>query len=177
MRDSTIPAVPQTVVHAEVRVRDRVMRYNRSGGGVPVVVLGAPGASDPLWPELHEALAGGFRLIVPELPRCDEDVAAWLAAFLEGLGTPTVRIVASSDFCMSALELALADLERIDRVVLVPRGEPSTAGLAGDVATVARRSTVPLLVVRRGVPAVEAVPLVLSFLAGGDAAASAPPSY
>jgi pimeloyl-ACP methyl ester carboxylesterase len=173
MRDSIITAAPHRVVHAEVRVRDRVMRYNRSGGGVPVVVLGAPGAPDLLWPELHEALAGGFRLIVPELPRCDEDVAAWLAAFLEGLGTPTVRVVASSDFCMSALELALADLDRISRVVLVPRGEPSTSGLAGDVATVAR-STVPLLVVRRGVPAVEAVPLVLSFLAGGDAAAPAP---
>jgi pimeloyl-ACP methyl ester carboxylesterase len=174
MRESTTTAAPRREAHAEVRVRDRVMRYNRSGGGLPVVVLGG---AEPLWPGLHEVLAGHFRLIVPELPRCTEDVAAWLAAFLEGLGTTKVRVVASSDFCMSALELALADLDRIDRIVLVPRGEPSSPGLAGDVATVARQSAVPMLVVRRGVPAEEAVPLVLGFLGGGEAVAPAVPSY
>ena len=174
MRDfSSTYAIPSEI-RAEVHARDQVMRYGRFGSGLPVVVLGSPVHTEPLWPGLHEALAIRFRLIVPDLPRCDADIASWLAAFLEGLGSTEVRVVASSEFCISALELALGDLDRIARVVLVPRGESSASGLDGRLATVARRATVPLLVVRRGAPAAEAIPLVVGFCAE-DAAGGRPP--
>lgn len=167
MRESSTAAVPPIRVQAEVRVRDQVMRYRRSGGGLPVVVLGSPGEPEPLWPGLHEALSSRFRLIVPELPRCDSDVAAWLSAFLEGLGSTEVRVIASSEFCVPALELALGDLDRIARVVLVPVGEAGESGLDGRVAAIARRAEVPLLVVPSGSPAAEAIPLVVGFCEDG----------
>ena len=143
------------------------MRYRRSGGGLPVVVLGSPGDPERLWPGLHEALASRFRLIVPELPRCDSDVAAWLSAFLEGLGSTEVRVVASSEFCVPALELAAGDVDRIARVVLVVGGNAGGAELDGKAAGVARPAAVPLLVVPSGAPAKDAVALVVGFCEEG----------
>lgn len=78
---------------AEVRAHDRVMRYRRSGVGRAVLVLRSPEDPEPLWPELLEALGAGYRLIVPDPPPGDADVAGWLAGFLEGLGASNVRIL------------------------------------------------------------------------------------
>jgi len=155
---------------AEVRAHDHVMRYRRSGAGRVVLVLhadGDDGAADSLWPELAAALAERFRLIVPEAPADGADVAdvsAWLGDFLEGLGAAGVALVAADRLCIPALELALLDADQIARVVLVPGGPATESGLDGALATTARRTSIPLLVVRRGTPAAEAVPLVMGFL-------------
>lgn len=167
MNDSSTSTVALDEIRAEVRVRDQVMRYARTGSGLPVVMLGSPADPEPLWPGLHQAIARRFRLIVPDLPRCDTDVAAWLAAFLEGLGSTEVRVVASSEFCMAALELVIADLDRIARVVLVTHGDAGGPGLDSTLASGTQNTSVPLLVVRRGTPASEAVPLVVGFCAEG----------
>ena len=50
---------------AEVRARDRVTRYRRAGAGRVVLVLGAAGAGDPLWPELLPTLVRDARVITP----------------------------------------------------------------------------------------------------------------
>lgn len=86
------------------------MRYRRLGAGPPLVVLGPVDDLD--------GYAARFRVIVPEMPEPGEDLQAWLAAFLEGLGTPGVSIVAAGPFHAAARELALGDPGRVTNLVL-----------------------------------------------------------
>ena len=151
----------------EVRARDHVMRYRRWGTGPSVLLLAAADAPDPLWPELLEALGARFRLIVPELSPAEPDPTALLTAFLEGIGTTSAAVVAVDALCVAALELALRGGEQIGRLVLVPDGPVEDTGLEGALATVTSPA-IPLLVVRRRLPAGEALPLVTGFLDGGD---------
>lgn len=176
------PALCPPAAFAEVRARDHVMRYRRSGAGRAVLVLWADGAtaadegdSLPLWPELPGELAAHFRVIVPEVPSgatTAGDVAILLADFLDGLGACGVAVVAADRFCIAAVELALLDADRVARVVLVPgggSGPGETTGLDGVLAATGRAAQpVPLLVVRRGTRAAEALPLVTRFLAGDE---------
>ncbi len=149
---------------AEVRAHDRVMRYRRSGTGRPVLILHSPDDPQQLWPELLEALGAGYRLIVPEPPSADEDVATWIAGFLEGLGTTGVRIVAAAQFSIPALELALLEAVGITRMVLVANGPPTLDPRRGFLRSAIGRASVPLLVVRRAQPADEGVALITDFL-------------
>jgi hypothetical protein len=158
-------ATPSIDAWAEVRAHELVMRYRRAGAsGRPVVVVGAE-APDACWPELAERLASHFRLILPEVPG-DADPATWLARFLEGLGVQAVGMVALDRGVVPAVELALLDGERVGRLVLVPRGRAEETGLDGSLSVAGRDGRIPLLVVRRALPAAEAVPLILDFLAG-----------
>jgi pimeloyl-ACP methyl ester carboxylesterase len=157
---STYPAVSL----AEVRAHDQVMRYHRAGVGRPLVLLRSAADPDALWPELEEQLVAHFRVLTPELPPDCEDVAAWVKGFLEGVGLDRVVIVAADPCCLSALELALLGAQQIERLVLVPGGLAGETGLDGTLATTYAGVPVPLLVVRRGTPAAEALPLFRQFL-------------
>jgi hypothetical protein len=81
---------------AEVRAHGTVMRYRRwrPGEHCPVVVLG---------PRLG--------MVVPELA-----APSALGAFIEGLGTRGLTILAAGPYYDVALELAALDPERIVRV-------------------------------------------------------------
>jgi len=150
---------------AEVRARDRVTRYRRSGTGRSVLVLDtANGAS--LWPELMHVLGSNFRLIVPEVPAGNAHQGAWLAEFLEGLGTTSVSLIAASDFCVPALDLVLRGADQISQLVLVPDGEADEPGREGALGTAAGPSSIPLLIVRRGVDVIDALPTITRFLSG-----------
>jgi len=149
---------------AEVRAHDQVMRYHRAGAGRPLVLLRAAAAPDALWPELEAQLIGRFRVFTPELPPDCDDVAAWVKDFLEGVGLDRVRLIAADPCCLSALELTLLGADQIERLVLVPGGQAGETGLDGTLATAFAGVSVPLLVVRRGVPAAEALPLLGQFL-------------
>lgn len=87
------------------------MRYRRQGpgGGPAVLLLHSPGDA--------ERLARTFRVIVPEPSDPQGDAAAWLAAFLEGLGARGITIVAEGPFHDAAVELARCDPDRVARVV------------------------------------------------------------
>jgi pimeloyl-ACP methyl ester carboxylesterase len=159
---STYPAVSL----AEVRAHDQVMRYHRAGAGRPLVLLRAA-ASDALWPELEEQLVARYRVLTPELPPDCADVAAWVKDFLEGVGLDRVLVVATDPCCLSALELALLGAQQIERLVLVPGGLAGETGLDGTLATTYQGVPVPLLVVRRGLSAPEALPLFQQFLEPG----------
>jgi pimeloyl-ACP methyl ester carboxylesterase len=159
---STYPAVSL----AEVRAHDQVMRYHRAGAGRPLVLLRAA-ASDALWPELEEQLVARYRVLTPELPPDCADVAAWVKDFLEGVGLDRVVVVATDPCCLSALELALLGAQQIERLVLVPGGLAGETGLDGTLATTYQGVPVPLLVVRRGLSAPEALPLFQQFLEPG----------
>ena len=149
---------------AEVRAHDLVMRYQRSGVGRPLLLLRASASPDALWPELEEQLVARFRVFTPELPPDCEDVAAWVKDFLEGVGLDRVLVVAADPCCLSALELALLGAPQIERLVLVPGGLAGETGLDGTLATAYAGMSVPLLVVRRGLPPAEALPLLRQFL-------------
>jgi hypothetical protein len=165
----TTAALPLELT-AEVRAHDQVIRYYRCGAGPVVLLLGTHDGAAPLWPELLGALAGRFRLIAPVLPAVDA-AAALLADFLEGLGVSSVTLIASGPFCIPALELALRDVDQLARVVLVPDGQPTDPAWDGTLTTRAREASVPLLMMRRGMPASDALALLTEFLAGGAPAA------
>jgi pimeloyl-ACP methyl ester carboxylesterase len=154
---------------AEVRAHDRVMRYRREGAGRPLVVLRTASGAGAVWPELDAQLAARFRVITPEIPAGCTDVARWLVGFLEGLGIDRVVLVATDACCLAAIELVLLDAAQIDRLVLLPAGLVGETGLDGTLATTLAGVSVPLLVVRRGLSASEALPLLSRFL-GLDAA-------
>lgn len=147
---------------AEVRARNQVVRYRRSGAGRAVLLLHAPGDADALWPELMDVLHTGYRLIVPTPPPADVALEPWLAVLLDGLGMSNVAVIATDAFSSAAIDRALAEPDQIAAVVLVRRDEdsPSTAA----------RFAVPLLVLRRDQPADEIMPLVLGLLAPEGAA-------
>lgn len=149
---------------AEVRAHDQVMRYRRAGSGRPLVVLRGADDDDALWPGLDAELASRFRVFTPELPvRCD-DLAAYGTDFLEGVGLDRVVVLAAGSCCLAALELALLDARQVERLVLVPAGATEETGLDGTLATTLAGVSVPLLVVRRGLAADEAIPLLRRFL-------------
>ena len=148
---------------AEVRANDRVVRYRRAGTGRSIVVL-LPGDSKP-WRELIEALGSHFRVVLPEAPPADTDIADWLADFLEGLGTSNVRIVAANRFCIPTLELTLLGLDQVARVALVPCGLAGEDQVGEALEAATRQSMVPLIVIRDGNPMEEIVPLITGFLA------------
>jgi hypothetical protein len=149
---------------AEVRAHDQVMRYRRAGAGRPLVVLRGAGEGDALWPALDAERVSRFRVFTPELPEECDDVAAWVADFLEGVGLDRVVVLAAEPCCLSALELVLLDAFRVERLVLVPAGTAGEAGLDGTLATTIPGVAVPLLVVRRGLSSADALPLLRNFL-------------
>ncbi|MFL5617453.1 MAG: alpha/beta fold hydrolase [Gemmatimonadaceae bacterium] len=140
------------------------MRYQRAGAGRPVIVLCGASEVDALWPELDTELVSRFRVITPEIPADCDDVAAWVAAFLEGVGLDRVVVLAAESCCLSALELALFNAYLVERLVLVPAGAVSETGLDGTLATTLAGVSVPLIVVRRGLSAAVALPLLRNFL-------------
>jgi hypothetical protein len=92
---------------SEVRSNGSVMRYRRWGGktGSPAVLL-----------------LGRFGAIVPELPEPGTDILAWLGAFIEGLGTGGLTVLATGPYYDAALELAAHDPDRIARVSPLANG-------------------------------------------------------
>lgn len=160
---ATAPATPEP--WAEVRASDRVMRYRRSGTGPTLLLLGADAESSPLSTELVAALGARFRVIIPDVPT-PAGVTEWVAEFLEGLGTCEVAILAANHLCMPAIELAFRGIEQIKRLVLIPDGEPDDSTSEGAITAAVGAPAIPVLIVRPGLGAAEALPLVTSFLAG-----------
>ena len=108
---------------AEVRVGDHVTRYVRRGSGSPVVVVGANADQNVVWAPLVDALAGNHRLIIPQLPRSEPDVASWLRSFIEGIGLSSVVLIAGMNAEGPAIALAAADDFTVRKLVLVGVGE------------------------------------------------------
>jgi hypothetical protein len=157
-----LPATPVPVESwGEVRTRDQVVRYRRSGSGRAVLVLHSPEASEPLWPEMLDLLAASGRVIVPTPPAPSIEVDQWLALMLDGLGLMNVVLVAAEGFCMAAIERALMEPDRIARIIIACTGGKD-APLVADVQ--ARLGTVPLLILRREDPAADVLEVVADFL-------------
>lgn len=154
---------------SEVRAGDHVTRYMRfgTGTGAPVIIL-TPATSDAnIWPELFDALSAGRRVYIPDLPDADWCFAPRLAAFLDGLGLSSVTLIAPASFCVPALEFALLEPDRLQRLVLVPRGVAEETGLTGRLTTSTPSREISVLLVRREAATADAVQMVNEFVAGG----------
>jgi hypothetical protein len=121
-------------------------------------VLGSADFS-PFWAALVAGLDGRFRVIAPEPPPEETDLAAWLASLLEGLGTSVIRVVAGDRFHTPALEIAHADPDQVAGLVLVAEQTPRV-----------RVTSVPVLVVDGKEPADKLGERIRDFLTRGPAA-------
>lgn len=136
-------------VHAEVRVGDSVTKYLRAGTGRPVLLLGRFDAPYAAWPGLTAELAANFRLVAPQLPAGRDDFAAWVRAFLDGLGLLRVSIVATDEVGVAAIAFALLENERVDRLVLLSTDRSGEGVLFGGIDDPLRESPMPFVVIHR----------------------------
>ena len=113
----------------EVRVGDHVTRYVRRGSGSPVVVVGANADRNGVWAPLVDALAGSHRLVIPQLPPSEPDMASWLRSFIEGVGLSSVALIAGGRTQTEAISLAAGDDFTIRKLVLV--GDSESIGANG----------------------------------------------
>jgi len=168
--DTVSTAVPDAARPSDsfalVRSADYTTRYIRVGAGEPVLIVDATTNPGSLWPELIGCLAEGRRVILPEIQGGSDRFVAWLRSFLDGMGLPPATIVATGELCFSALEFALLEPERIQRLVLIPSGRAEETGLASVLTPAPGAESVSMLVVRRDCPAKEAVGLIDRFLRG-----------
>ncbi|MEU2041928.1 alpha/beta fold hydrolase [Nocardia niwae] len=128
-----------------VRVGDRDIYFTEAGAG-PVVVLlhgGGPGASGMSnYSRNIEALAGKFRVIVPDMPgygrsskRVDHtdpfgDLASAVGGLLDALGVTRAHLIGNSYGGAAALRLAMDRPEKVDRMILMgPGGVGTTRAL------------------------------------------------
>jgi hypothetical protein len=145
---------------AEVRAHNQVVRYRRTGAGRPTLLLDSRRDGQGLWPEVIDALAAGYRLIVPTPPERGTDVELWLAALIDGLGVPNLTVIATEAFGLAPLEATLGRCDQVARIVIVSR----SANTSGSVIA----AEIPVLVVQRDRPADEIIPVLLEFLVGSQ---------
>ena len=154
---------------AEVRVGDHVTRYVRRGSGSPVILLGASVNGSSIWPMLVDALASRHRLVIPETPKAEPDVAAWLRSFMEGIGVFSVALVAGWKNRESALSLASVDEFTVRKLVLVPDGESNGAGAASIDVEPSVLDADRMLLVARDWQHGEAIDRIERFISENDA--------
>jgi pimeloyl-ACP methyl ester carboxylesterase len=118
----------QQVVHAH----GRSVRYRVAGAGEPVVLLHGLSGSGRWWGRTVPALAGRYRVYVPDLPgfvamaRSGSrgrfglaEAPAWLLAWMEAVGLRSAHVVGHSMGGYVALRLAADAPEAVRRLVLV----------------------------------------------------------
>jgi len=167
---NTSPSAPPPSVNpwAEVFAHDRIIRYRRTGVGMPVLLMLPEPTLAPLAAELTRILAASFRLIVPELPG-PNNAMEWVAEFLEGLGTSAVTLIASGALCMTAIELALRDADQVSRLVLLPEGEAADGPRDSSLVATFGAAEVPALIIRPGLEAALTAGIIARFVGAIDA--------
>jgi pimeloyl-ACP methyl ester carboxylesterase len=125
-----------------VEVAGLGVRYLRGGGGPPAVVLhhstGSPG-----WSGFHDALAGGFDVVAPDMPgygqsarpewaREPRDLAILLNLWCDRMGLDRIVLVGFGMGGFVAAEMATMHQGRLSHLVLV--GAPGIQPTEGEIA-------------------------------------------
>lgn len=150
IRPATVlsPSTRADTVQAVVQTGATETRYYRAGTGRPVLLLNAHGTADPLGAFLFHVLTSCSRVIAPEpatgtvMPR-----SSWIRDVMDGLGLMRPSIVADGVLGISALNFALTDPERVDRLIVVSRDLADPAAPTGAVDD-ALQCGIPLLLLR-----------------------------
>ncbi|MCZ7571126.1 MAG: acetoin dehydrogenase dihydrolipoyllysine-residue acetyltransferase subunit [Ardenticatenaceae bacterium] len=168
VEQAIVDAVAATVEDGEVEVGGLRLHYVAAGGAasglktshLPVVLVHGLGGSTLLWQPNVTALATSHRVIALDLPGhgrsgkppADYSVeffAGALAGFLEAMGLERAALVGHSFGGHACLRLALAQPERVARLVLVDAGglgpEISTGFLQPMLAGLSREATESML--------------------------------
>jgi pimeloyl-ACP methyl ester carboxylesterase len=161
MHPNVAPTVPSSSIAAadswcEVRAHQRVIRYRRIGDGPAPMLLLLDGSSLAAhWPELTQALAAGFRVVIPQLAGGVDDTPAVVRCLLDGLGASGVAVIATGLYSEVAMALATGDEEQVGSLVLVSDEE------------IQSESPVPLLLLSRRLTLEAAFTRIHRFLRGG----------
>lgn len=148
---------------SEARARESFPRYRRSGSRPSVLILDGYGES--LWPEVLHVLGSNFRVNAPMLPPGGPGRTDELMELIDIQGAGALTVVAAADYGVPALDLVLRDVKQVTRLVLVVDGvaeDPMTPWFLG----AAGPSSVPVLVVWRGIHASAAIPAISRFVMG-----------
>ncbi len=148
-----------------MRAGTATTEYTRSGTGPTVVLLAPSGLDHPVWSAITGAATRRLRVIAPDRFPSDQRFASWLRSFLDGLGLARVSLVAEAEIGIRVIGFALAQPERIQRlVVLTDSDEHDTppGRLAGSLPEYPH----PLLFLSWDRPRVEITERLLEFLAG-----------
>jgi pimeloyl-ACP methyl ester carboxylesterase len=95
---------------------NREIEYVRAGSGRTVILLAGPAANGSA--PLFEALAHKHRVIQPTNHEAASNLT-WLAGFLDCLGVARMSLIASAEYALPALQFALAEPERVERLALL----------------------------------------------------------
>lgn len=147
MADSAPPFSDSGRFRAAVQAGDTLTPYLRTGSGRPVVILAAGGADRPPWSGMIGRLADRFRVLVPEQVQAGADAAVWLRSFVEGLGLWHISLVTEDALSVAAIGLALADPERVERVIVLSRCCADDDSLEGALASIRGPGSRPLRII------------------------------
>ncbi len=165
------PPVNQAVVY----VKGAEIPYLRAGSGSPVLLIqtGADGTFASR--SLLASLATRFRAIAPAAAHGPLAFSSWLRGFMDGLGLQRASLVATSSLGVACLGFALAEPERVERLVFLLRDAPDPVLPDGALPDRLSESGHPLLLVRTEHAACEAdaaEEAILHFLGAAGAAAA-----
>ena len=143
------------VIAAAIVTDTGEIRYRRAGRGRPVVLLTSGRTRGLTSALVLQALAGRFRVVAPKYravpadvrPDSSAAVCVWLGDVVDGLGLERPSVVADEEFGLAALQFAMLDPARVDRLVVISGDRmPALAGRAvPDGAGV--DSSLPLLLI------------------------------
>lgn len=115
-----------------VETAEGQLHYREAGSGPPLLLLHQTASSSTMWERVMLRLAGRFRLLALDTPgfggsdaplALPEDGLAWyatrVAGFLDALGLARVHVVGHHTGAMIAAELAAAQPQRVQRLVLL----------------------------------------------------------
>ena len=121
-------------------------RYLRTGTG-PTVLFLVPVESDKATAAetVVQSLSHRFRFIVPEVPGnvCNGTIATpvWIRGLLDGLGLQSVVLLADASLRSHAIDIGLADPERIRGVTLVDLQSPEAPTVGNALERLTENST------------------------------------
>jgi pimeloyl-ACP methyl ester carboxylesterase len=145
----------------EATINGALIHYERSGAGVPVLLMHAAIADSRMWAPQAEAFANQFDMIRPdmrgfgdtELPPAPYSSRADLVGLLAHLGVKRAHVIGCSMGGTVAIDIALEHPERVEKLVLIGSGvsgsnlggadaelfaEIEAADTAGDIEAVNR---------------------------------------
>lgn len=146
----------------DARVFSRAQRGER-----PRVLIGEPGQSSRRLIPLARELSASFDVFAPVLrgrtgavaggPQSIQSHARWLASWIRLIGLPRTVVLARAAACPIAVELALANLDLVDRLILLSPAETRsglwsflprrTSGLDRRLAERLAQLPIPLLLI------------------------------
>ena len=140
--------------------------YARAGAGRAVILLASDRALHATAQMLFDALRPSMRVLWPEPPlkECAQ-LDYWLPGFLDALGLADTSIIALPDFGVPALHFALAEPERVERLVLLLPTPANGEELEPRSDFLTRRAMpVHVLPMRNAAAAVEQVAAVMAMI-------------